>query len=78
MSAQRQQVIEDSYASSEEDVQVEELSPEEAWDLFDRASRRELHISGREFLQQWDAGAFRDDPDQPGLMGVVMLIPLVR
>lgn len=33
---------------------------------------------GEEFLRKWDAGDFRDDPDQPGVMDVAMLIPLVR
>ena len=76
MVARRQVVDEAGTASG--DVQVEELSPEDAWDLFDRVARRELDMSGREFLRQWDAGVFRDDPDRPGLVDVAMLIPLVR
>jgi hypothetical protein len=38
------------------DAQVSELSDQEAADVFDGICRRELHISGREFLNRWDSG----------------------
>lgn len=63
-----------------EDVQVTELSEQEAADLFDGICQRELHMSGSEFLRRWDAGQYRDsDVDQvEGLPDVVAAISLVR
>ena len=78
MSAQRRTVAADRFTLHDDDVTIDALTPEEAWDVFDRAAQHDLHMSGQEFLRQWDAGAFRADPDQPGLMDVVMLIPFVR
>jgi hypothetical protein len=78
MSAQRQAAVDEQFTLSDDDVAIDALTPEEAWDLFDRAAQNDLHMSGEEFLRRWDAGAFRADPDQPGVMDVVMLIPLVR
>ena len=46
--------------------------------LFDRAVRRRLRMSSAEFLRKWDAGEFRDPDSDPGVMEVVMLLPLVR
>ena len=60
------------------DLATDALTPEEAWDAFDQAARNDLHMSGQEFLQRWDAGAFHAAPDRPGVMDVAMLIPLVR
>jgi hypothetical protein len=78
MSAQRQAAVDDQFTLNDDDMAIDALTPEEAWDLFDRAARSDLHMSGEEFLRRWDAGAFRADPDQPGVMDVAMLIPLVR
>jgi hypothetical protein len=78
MSAQRQAAVDDHFTLNDDDVAIDALTPEEAWDLFDRAARSDLHMSGEEFLRRWDAGAFRADPDRPGVMDVAMLIPLVR
>jgi|AntDryMetagUQ889_1029465.scaffolds.fasta_scaffold04508_1 hypothetical protein len=63
-----------------EDVQVTELSEQEAEDLFDGICQRELHMSGSEFLRRWDVGQYRDvDVDQvDGLTDVVAAISLVR
>ena len=67
-----------SHAATE--VQVEELSEQEADELFDRICRREMGVSGAEFLRRWDAGDFADvDVDSvPGLTDVVMALPMVR
>ena len=46
--------------------------------IFDRAVRRALHMSGAEFLRKWNAGEFRDPDSDPGVMEVVMLLPLAR
>ena len=35
-------------------------------------------MSSAEFLRKWDAGEFRDPDSAPGVMEVVMLLPLVR
>ena len=61
----------------EPDVKVREVTPEEGRELFDQAVRFHLGTSGAEFLKAWDAGQYRD-PDQPGVMDVVMLLPFAR
>ena len=67
-----------SAGQREEEAAVEILTPEEAREVFDRVARRHLHMGAEEFLRRWDAGEFRDDPDErPGLEDVVMLLPFV-
>jgi hypothetical protein len=78
MSARGRTVVDDQSTLDDGGVAIDALTPEEAWDVFDRAARDDLSMSGEEFLRRWDAGAFRADPDQPGVMDVAMLIPLVR
>ncbi len=62
------------------DVEVEQMSEQDAAEVFDGITRRELGISGPEFLERWDAGAYsdtdRDDID--GLSEVVAAMSLVR
>ena len=62
------------------DFQVRELTEAEADTLFDGVCRREMGISGVEFLHRWDAGEYVDvDVDSvPGLVDVVIALPLVR
>jgi hypothetical protein len=62
------------------EVQVAELSEQEAADVFDGICRRELRISGPEFLSRWDAGAYAavDVDEVDGLPDVVAAISLVR
>jgi len=60
------------------DVATHELSREEGEEIFDEAARRYLKMSGEEFLRKWEAKEFGDDPDQPGVMDVAMLLSLVR
>jgi len=62
------------------EVQVKELSEQEAQDLFDRICRRELGISAVEFLSRWDAGDYdaTDVDSVPGLADVTMALPLIR
>jgi len=38
------------------DVEVDQMSEQAAGEVFDGIARRELGISGSEFLQRWDAG----------------------
>ncbi|MGH3614386.1 MAG: hypothetical protein ACRDRK_17715, partial [Pseudonocardia sp.] len=62
------------------DVEVGEMSEQDAAEVFDGIARRELGISGQEFLDRWDAGEYestdRDDID--GLSEVVSAMSLVR
>ena len=57
---------------------VQELTREEARELFDESARRYLGMSGDEFLRRWHAGDFDRDPDQPAIMRVAMLRYLVE
>jgi len=47
---------------------------------FDRVVRREMGMSGEEFLRRWDAGEWDgvDLDDVPGLPNVWILLPMVR
>lgn len=54
------------------------MTPEERLAIFDRAARFYLHMSGDQFLQTWEAGAFADDPDRPEVVSVYLLSPLGR
>jgi len=59
------------------DSKIHFLTPEEAWETFDDAAQYYLHLSGREFIEAWEAGKFDDDPDRPAVVRVAMLRPLV-
>ena len=69
-----------SIAESNASVEVNELSSEEAAAVFDRITRSALGLSGEEFLAALEEGKFGDvDPDaNPGLLDVLMALPLVR
>lgn len=77
MSVQRQISTED-HAVVQEQASIDIMTPEEAREAFDRAARHDLNMSGEEFLRKWDAGAFGDDADQPGVIDLLLLLPLVR
>lgn len=69
-------------AASRKDGRIRDLTPEEGRELFDRAARYYLDMSGEEFIRKWDAGEF-DDPDDrsknpPEVMDVAMLLPFAR
>ncbi|MEX1255011.1 MAG: hypothetical protein WEE64_11800 [Dehalococcoidia bacterium] len=51
------------------------MTAEEGRKLLDRQARRYLGMSGKEFIRKWHAGEF-EDPDQPDVMRVAMLLPL--
>jgi hypothetical protein len=55
-----------------------DLTEEQAAALFDREARRYLGMSGQEFIAAWESGKFDDDPDQPDVMYLAMLLPLVQ
>ncbi|MFT4041310.1 MAG: hypothetical protein QM692_24220 [Thermomicrobiales bacterium] len=57
------------------------LTAKEGRERFDRQARRELGISGDEFLRRWDAGEFRPIPDTVEGRKIgrfVMLMPFAR
>lgn len=59
---------------------IKELTPEEAWELFDRQARAWLGISGEEFLRRYDAGEITEDQldyDNDVII-LAMLVPHVR
>jgi hypothetical protein len=58
-------------------VTADELTPEEAREIFDRAAREEFGISGEEFLKQWDRGDYADT-DDPRITRLEILMPLAR
>jgi len=69
-----------SIVESNASVEVSELTPKEAAVAFDRVARNALDLSGEEILAALDEGKFDDvDPDaHPGLLDVLMALPLVR
>lgn len=60
--------------------EIVELSEQEAVEAFDAVARREMGISGQEFLRRWDAGEFagRKMDSIKGLVAIWMVMPLVR
>lgn len=55
---------------------IEWLTPEQGWEMFDQSARRDLGMSGEEFLRAWDAGEL--DPEIPEVMDMAFIIPFVR
>jgi len=62
------------------DVEVGEMSEQDAAEVFDGITRRELGSDGPEFLDRWDAGESQstDRDDLDGLSEVVAAMSLVR
>jgi len=57
---------------------VRVLSPAEGRELFDRRSREELGIPGRQFVRLWKRGTYAKRACEPKVMRVAMLLPLAR
>jgi hypothetical protein len=53
-------------------------TPAEGRALLDRRAQRYLGISGAEFVRRWNAGEYANDPEQPGVMDVAVLLPFWR
>lgn len=60
--------------------EIVELSRDEAAEAFDAVARREMGISGTEFLRRWDAGEFagRRMDEIKGLVATWTAMALVR
>lgn len=57
------------------------VTPEQGRRLFDEAVRREMGISGEEFIRRWEAGEYWGIADQSGnrhIVRLIMMIPLAR
>jgi hypothetical protein len=52
---------------------IRDVTPKEGKELFDKAARYYLDISGDEFIRRWNSGYYDDDPEE--VMGVAMLLP---
>lgn len=61
-------------------VEVIELSRSEGLELFDRAARNAMGISGEEFLRRYDAGEYECGSGNcsPEAFKLAMLIPFAR
>ncbi len=58
---------------------VEEVSGAESFEVFNNIVRRELGLSGNDFLTRYDAGFYDVDPDSvPGLSAVLTALPFAR
>lgn len=57
---------------------VQELSQLEAREIFDSLAHSTLGMSGEQFVSAWENGAFDGDPEDPGVLQLVMLMPLGR
>ena len=62
----------------EDDAHIRYVTDEEAWGIFDETARREMGISGEEFLRRWDAGEWQDDPDHYPVMNVISMLAFAR
>lgn len=60
--------------------EIVELGRQEAAEAFDAVARREMGLSGPEFLRRWDGGCYagKKMDDIPGLVATWMVIGLVR
>ena len=57
---------------------IKEFSSKEGWKLFDAAAMYYLGITGKEFIEQLEAGRF-DDPDEDvDVAEVLALLPFAR
>lgn len=57
---------------------LEQFTEEGAWETFNGHAQFFLGIGDEKFLRRWDAGEWKDDRDQPGVISMFGLLPLVR
>ena len=66
------------YVATKENGHVRDLTEGQAWELFDNAAEFFLQIDGKEFIRRWESGYYDDNPDDPDVVDVATLLPLVR
>lgn len=59
-------------------VQVKKLTSDQAKKMFNRQAKYYLNISGKKFIEKWDAGQFNGQTDTPAVTRVAMLLPFGR
>lgn len=61
-------------------AEIHRVTAEEGREIFDRAARRYMNMSGEEFLARYDAGEFHDSysDNHTNEVRVSMLIPFAR
>lgn len=57
---------------------VHEATEAEGWEILDAAAKERLGISGREFVQKWEAGEYFNCKERVEVMDVAILLPFVR
>ncbi len=58
---------------------VEEVSDQDAFEVFDGIVRHEMNLTGEVFLERYDHGGYDVDPDSvPGLAAVLTVLPFAR
>jgi hypothetical protein len=54
------------------------MTRKEAREVFDRQARKLLHLSGRDFVREYEAGKLDRRREEPAVRRLEMLLPLVR
>lgn len=57
---------------------IRELDKAEAQEVFEAAVKRRLNMSAAEFLSRLDAGLFKGQEEDPKIMRILSLLPLIR
>lgn len=57
---------------------IKTLSRSEGFALLDREARAELGVSGKTFIQRWNAGRYAKRACRPEVVRVAMLLPFAR
>ncbi len=58
---------------------VDEVSDQDAFDVFDSIVRHEMNLTGEAFLECYDHGGYDVDPDSVrGLAAVLSVLPFAR
>jgi hypothetical protein len=52
---------------------IDELTPEEAWDLYVESARTLLGVTPEEFERRWARGEYDDPPDHSNAVGVWLI-----
>jgi hypothetical protein len=60
------------------DVEIREITREEAWAMLDADTRRYLGISAEEFARRYNAGEYDDPDDDTRIMGLAMRLEFMQ